>query len=245
MPTLFETCSEIHTGLQRAKVANQTKHEISALQERIREWSRVANTRQTLLHKSKVVDASLWTRQDIASDDAQVRTLVAAAKKVLQDGGNVQALAKENLWMRLIALAESSNERLRSAAKEEWRSFVEGLGLIESPSTLETRMLKTPANQALLDDYKEQFAKAQTVLRAELPTSDSDKTTLASVVKTMQDLREQLKSLAPEAVRMFLRAVESGGASLAMATTEVLDWIRTHDDLGHFVIKPKGMSTWR
>jgi hypothetical protein len=245
MPKLIETCADIRNGLQRARVANQTKHEISALQERIKEWNQVKSARASLLSKIKVLGADFSGREDIASEDAQVKTLAAAAKKVLENGTSVQALSDDNLWVRLITLAKNSNERYRSVAKEEWRSLVDSLGHIEAPSALEARMLNTPDNQALLNAYKQHFEKVQTVLRAELPASETDKTTLLSSVKSIQDLSVQLKSFAPEAVRVFLQTVQTGGASLAMATTEVLEWIQTHDDLNRFVVKPKGMSTWR
>lgn len=245
MPTLFETCSEILNGLHRTRVANQTKHEVSALQQRLREWNQIASARATLLAKCSFVNPALSTREEIVSDDAQVRALVSKARKILEDGGNVSALSDENLWVRLIARAENSNERYRSIAKIEWRSFIESLGHIEPPSNLEARMLKTPDNQALLKTYKQHFDSAQSILRAELPASEADKKTLISSVKSVQDLSVQLKSHAPEAVRVFLQTVQSGGASLAMATSEVLDWIRTNDDLDRFLIKPKGPSTWR
>jgi hypothetical protein len=245
MPTLFETCSEILSGLQRARVANQTKHEVSALQQRLKEWSQIASTRATLLTKCSVVNPDLLKQEEIASDDTQVRALVSKARKILEDGGNVLALSDENLWVRLIAQAEGSNERYRTAAKREWRSFIENLGHIELPSKVEARMLKTPDNQALLNTYKQHFNSAQGIMRAELPASETDKTELLSSVKSIQDLNVQLKSFAPEAVRLFLQTVQTGGASLTMATTEVLEWIRTHDDLDRFVVKPKGMSTWR
>lgn len=245
MPTLLDACTQIRSGLQDVKVANQTRYEISALQDRIAEWDAIAKTRATLTQKGKVVDPALLTREDIQSIDAEVRQLAENARKALREGGEVQALAKDHLWTRLTARAKTSNEKVREAALQEWQGFVRSLGPIEHPSTLETRMLNTPANLETLMAYKDHFAKARSILQVELPATDSDKSILTAAVQSMQALKERLKSSAPEAARQFLRAVESGGASLRMATPEVMEWLRANDDPDRFVIKPKGVTLWR
>ena len=245
MPTLLDTCKEIKDGLQRVKVANQTRYEISALQERIAEWDAIVTARTTLKQKSKAVDPTLLSREEIKSIDAEVRRLAEAAQKILNDGGDVQALAEDNLWTRLTARAKTSNEKVRNAALQEWQFFIQSLGPIEQPSALETRMLNTPGNLETLLAYKDQFIKVRSILQADLPTNSSDKSALTAAVQSMQELKERLKSIAPEAIRQFLRAVDSGGASLSMVTPEVMEWLRTNDDPNRFVIKPKGVTSWR
>jgi hypothetical protein len=245
MPTLLTTSEQIRSGLQRVKVANQTKHELAALQERITEWDGIVKARATLKHKAKVIDPTLLARTEISSTDVEVTKLVDSAKELLQGGADVQTLARENVWTRLTELAKKSNELIRSAAQEEWKTFLETLGNIEAPSALEARMLKTPANQEVLTRYREHFAKTQPILRLDLPASESDKATLIAAVEAIRQLKDQLKSSAPEVVRLFLRAIENGGASLSMATPEVLEWIRANDDQNRFVIKPKGAQSWR
>lgn len=244
MPTLLDACNQIKGDLQKVKVANQTRYEISALQERIAEWDVIVRARATLKQKGKVVDPALLTRDDIKSTDAEVRQLAETAQKILQEGGDVQALAKDNLWTRLTARAKTSNEKVRDAALQEWKGLIQSLGPIEHPSTLESRMLNTPNNLEILMAYKEYFGKARAILQAELPANDSDKAILAAAVQSMQELKERLKSSAPESIRQFLRAVESGGASLSMATPEVMEWVRANDDPNRFVIKPKGVTLW-
>lgn len=245
MPTLLDTCHQIKGGLQKVKVANQTRYEISALQERMAEWDVIVKARAALKQKGKVVDPTLLSREELKSTDAEVRQLAESAQKVLKDGGDVQALAKDNLWTRLTVRAKTSNEKVRDAALQAWQGFVQSLGPIEHPSTLEARMLNTPGNLETLMAYKDQFAKARSILQAELPANDSDKSILTAAVQSMQELKERLKSSAPEAIRQFLRAVDSGGASLIMATPEVMEWLRANDDPNRFVIKPKGVTLWR
>ena len=245
MTTLIQSCSQLRAGLQKVKVANQTRQEISALQDRMREWGQRVSTRQSLLDKTRIVDPSLLQREDIKQVDQGVLSLAEQSRRLLEDGGNVQDLATDSLWTRLNNAAESANQLLREASCEQWRQFVESLGHIDSAAVLEGRMLKTPSNEAILTKYREHYAKYQSAVRVELPSSASARLDLTSTVANLQELREQLKGSAPEAVRVFLKAIENGGASLELLTPEVFEWIRENDDQNRFVVKPRNSQTWR
>lgn len=245
MPTLIHTCSQLRAGLQKAKVANQTRQEIAALQQRMREWGQHASTRDNLAGKARIVDPNLLERDDIAQADSNVKVLAKQARDILQAGGNVQDLATDNLWFRLTTAAGSANALVQTAARDKWRQFVESLGHVEPPAVLEGRMLKTPANENILGDYKQRYATYLAAARADLPASASTKVDLAKMVETLQGLREQLKGTAPEAVRLFLNAIESGGAALELVTPEVMDWLRANDDPNRYVVKPRTTLTWR
>lgn len=245
MPTLIQSCSQLRAGLQKAKVANQTRQEISALQQRMREWGQHATTRQGLAEKVRIVDPALLHREDIEQADRSVKALAERARQVLQAGGNVQDLATDSLWARLTKAAESANERVQEVARAQWRQFVENLGHVDSPSVLEGRMLKTPANEALLAKYKQQHMWYQVAVRSDLPTSAATQEELSKAVAALQALREQLKGTAPDAVRVFLKAIETGGAALGLLTPEVMEWLRANDDPARFVVKPKASQPWR
>ncbi len=239
MSTLIEFCSQLLTGLQNAKLANQTRQELSALQQRKREWEQQANERLELLNKALLVDANLLRTEEIAKADASVQALALEAKKVLQDGGNVQDLSKDSLWTKLTKAAGSANTLLRDAAKTQWQQFVESLGHVDTPQVLEGRMLKTPANEVLLGTYKNHYLMYQAAVRAELPISSTTRTDLANTVGTLQGLSEQLQGTAPDSVRKFLKAVGSGGADLELLTSEVMEWLRENDTPSRFVIKSR------
>ncbi len=106
-------------------------------------------------------------------------------------------------------------------------------------------MLKTPANEVLLAMYKQHHAKYQAAVRSDLPSSAATQEELTEAVAALQGLREQLKGTAPDAVRVFLKTIETGGAALELLTPEVMEWLRANDDPTRFVIKPKATQTWR
>jgi len=239
MSTLIESCSQLLTGLHNAKLANQTRQELSALQQRKREWEEQLSERLDLLTKARLIDANLLLQEEIAKADASVKALALAAKKVLQDGGNVQELTKDSLWTKLTKAAESANKLLSDTAKRQWRKFIEGLGHIDTPQVLEGRMLKTPANEVLLGKYKHHYLVYQAAVRSELPIGETTQTELATTVETLQGLSEQLRGTAPEAVRKFLQAVGGGGADLELLTSEVMEWLCENDTSSRFLIKSR------
>jgi hypothetical protein len=239
MSTLIESCNRLLNGLQNAKLAFQTRQELSALQQRKREWEQQASDRLELVTKARLVDENLLLKEEIAKADASVHALALEAKKVLQDGGNVQDLSKDSLWTKLTKAAASSNTLLRDAAKTQWQQFTESLGHVVTPQVLEGRMLKTPANEVLLTTYKQQYLMYSAAVRAELPISVTTQTDLTNVVQTLQGLSEQLQGTAPDAVRKFLKAVGNGGADLELLTSEVMEWLRANDTPSRFVIKSR------
>lgn len=245
MTTLIQSCNQLRTDLQKVKVANQTRQEISALQQRMREWGQHANARHGLIEKSRIVDTTIMQREDIEQADRGVQILAEQAKKILLDGGNVQDLATESLWTRLTNAAESANELVRQSTRELWRQYLLSLGHIDTPSTLEGRMLKTPTNEELLSKYKQHFSTYQAAVRTDLPSSTTTQKELTAVVTNLQNLREQLNGSAPDDVRNFLKAVENGGAALELLTTDVMEWLKVNDDPARFLVKPRTAQTWR
>lgn len=245
MPTLIHTCNQLRAGLQKVNTVNQTRQEISALQQRMREWGQRASTRKMLVEKAHIIAPNLLVQGDIAQADSNVKILAEQAKRLLEDGCNLQALVADNLWVRLTSAADSANEKLKTAARDKWREFVRNLGHVESPSILEGWMLKTPANETILGIYKQDYAKYLAAVRADLPANASTLIELAATVESLQGLREKLKGAAPDAVRLFLKSIESGGAALELLTPEVMDWLRENDDPSRFVVKPRSNLSWR
>ena len=81
MTTLIQSCNQLRTDLQKVKVANQTRQEISALQQRMREWGQHANARRGLIEKTRIVDTTIMQREDIEQADRSVQVLAEQAKQ--------------------------------------------------------------------------------------------------------------------------------------------------------------------
>ena len=98
MSTLIQSCSQLRAGLQKAKVANQTRQEISALQQRMREWGQHATTRHALAEKARIVDPALLEREDIAQADRSVKALAEQARTAKTPGDLIKVAAALYRW---------------------------------------------------------------------------------------------------------------------------------------------------
>ena len=245
MSELIEICKSLRIGLEQVRVANQTRQEIAALQIRKKEWEALIAQRKTILEKAKIVDAEILLAEVVIQTDAAVASLVSIAREKLENGLNVQSLSEENLWTKLTSLAATSNEAIETSAKNIWMQFVDSLGHVDTPNELESRMLKTPANVTLIEQYKLHFNRYQSALRLRLPESLEAKSAIESMVSTLNDFRSQLQSNAPDSVKRFLKAVDGGGAQIDLVTSEVLEWLKSNDDPNRFVVKSKSTTTWR
>ena len=58
----------------------------------------------------------------------------------------------------------------------------------------------------------------------------------ALLTRAEASLRKLEESLKPDSVRRFLSAVARGGASTELLTTDVIDWLKSHNALGRFRI---------
>jgi hypothetical protein len=245
MSELIEICKSLRTGLEQVRVANQTRQEIAALQIRKKEWEALITQRKTILEKAKIVDVEILSAESVVQTNSAIASLVSTAREKLENGLNVQSLSEENLWTKLTSLAASSNAAIETTTKNIWAQFVDSLGHVDTPNELESRMLKTPANMTLIEQYKLHFNRYQSAFRSRLPESLEAKSAIESMVSTLNDFRSQLQSNAPDSVKTFLKAVDSGGAQIELVTTEVLEWLKSNDDVNRFVVKSKSTSTWR
>lgn len=245
MPTLIETCEELRLGLKSVRVANQTRQEMAAVQLRTKEWMQHINTRRVLEVKVQTVDPEIFDNEEVKHSNSVVTALTDKAKKKLLAGLNVQSLADEDLWLKLTLGAGAANTLIESIATKAWAQFVQTLGRVIDPDILESRMLNTPDNIALLSTYRQKFIEYKKLIGLALPTGNEVKVAIEKMTPVLQAIGDQLISDAPESVLLFLKNIDGIGTPLELVTPEVIDWLKINDDLARFVVKSKSKPTWR
>ena len=245
MPTLFERSQAARAGLDRASLANQTRQQLSTLQARAAEWDSRRKTKAIMRDRMTVFpDHFKSLPQRLVDANITTAALSHEARKLLSQGADVHVLSENNLWTRLLAAAETSNKVAAEALQSAWRQVLDDLGVLELPATLEARIPPTPANARILSEYKALHSQYQSLVRQGPPASHSTLNELAHYVERLREIQAGLTLLAPEAVRVFLRAVQQGGASIELLTPEIIHWLRANDDPSRFVIKLKATQTW-
>lgn len=245
MPTLMERSQAALAGLQRARLANQTRKQLAAVQARATEWNTRISTRSAARKRMAVFPDHFATLpQEVAVADAAATALAREAQDLLRGDADIDALYQEDLWTRLLAAADSANKAAADAARTAWDQVREEMGSMETPASLEARMPRTPANERVLADYKTQYQQYAALVRQGAPSSPSVLHDLSRAIERLREVQAGLTLSAPEAVRVFLRAVQQGNAGIDLLTPEVVAWLQANDDPARFVIKVRTVPAW-
>lgn len=245
MPTLFERSQTARAGLERARLANLTRQQLSALQARASEWNALRSTRASVCKGMAVFpDHFRKSPPELAHANASTAALASEARELLCKGADVHALSENHLWTRLLAAAETANKEAEAALQSAWRNSLSDLGAVESPAALEARMPRTPANDRLLGEYRALYSQYQTLVRQGPLAATSVLQDLTRKVERLREVQAGITLSAPENVCVFLRAVQQGTAHIELLTPEVLEWLRANDDPSRFVIKLRATPTW-
>lgn len=238
MPTLLEQCTEVQAGLTRAQQANLTRQELAALSKRADEWSRRRVRRLSLRAKQDLVPADATLVEEVrAANSAVVPLTVLAAQRLAAEG--VQGLLQGGLWPQLLNSADSANEKTTEVVRQTWRKFLASIGEISPPDALERLAPRTPGNDLALSDYRRSYAVFLSLSRQDVPSDSAVVDSVRGTVDALRQARSRLTLSAPDAVRRFLEAVDAGGASLQLLTSEVLQWLTEHDDIARFAIRSR------
>lgn len=245
MPTLMERSRCARTGLERTRLANQTRKQLSTVQARALEWSKCTKAHSAARTRMSVFPEHFATLPpEVAKANVAAAALAHEAQALLRSGADIEALYSENLWTRLLAAADGANKAAEDAARVAWNQVREEMGSVEKPTALEARMPRTPANEKVLADYKTQYNQYEALVRQGVPNSPSVLDDLSRAVERLREVQAGLTLAAPEAVRVFLRAVQQGNAGIDLLTPEVVAWLQANDDPGRFVIKVRTAPAW-
>lgn len=242
--TLLDQCQSVSEGLSRAHLANQTRQQIAAIQQRAQEWSTKKARHGQLRERLTLLVPDPRTLPGLESANSAVVALVREAKSRLNTG-DVSTLSQEGLWMRLLATADSANDQTSTAIRQAWKALILEQGDVTSPSNLDARVLKTPANEAAMTEYRRAFTQYEALSRQEMPVDAMSINKLRDAVAATKAAREKMTLSAPREIKAFLDAVDAGGAALRLLTPEVQQWLSSHDDPERFVIKSRSTASWR
>lgn len=245
MPTLLQRSQAAREGLERARLANQTRKQLSAVQARASEWGARASARSTARKRLAVFPDHFATLpQEVVQAEAAAAVLAREAQALLRQGADIEALYAENLWTRLLAAADSAINAATEAARTAWDQVREEMGSMETPAALEARMPRTPANERVLANYKAHYQQYAALVRQGPPSSPSVLNDLSRAIERLREVQAGLTLSAPESVRVFLRAVQQGNAGIELLTPEVMSWLQANDDPARFVIKVRTVPAW-
>lgn len=244
MPTLLEQAQQARTGLDKVLRANQLRHQLAAIQNRSSEWTRRKEKHAELRTKSGYLAPPEAALANLAIADEATRALCAEARERLSEAEGIEALSRNELWVRLLQQADKANTVSADAIRANWRALIRDLGEPEAASALLAREPETPGNKQALVRYHEIYTQYAALKGAAVPP---DARSADSLRQHVEQLRKIVSTLTPtpQSVKSFFKAMESDGAGLELLTEEVLNWLKQYDDATRFVIRTRTVPKWR
>lgn len=237
--SLLTRSQEARESLLKARIANQNKLQLSAIHNLQSTWS----TKQS--KASKVWDKFSWfSGSEINNLELKmlhdgVSALALEAQNLLKTSDDVQELSKNDLWTRLLKLADTATNKTQEALKMAWETKIEESGTIETPERIESLMPKTPKNSLNLSIYRETFTNFRRLRDLPSPNSAQDIIDLGKYASLLHEKFNNFVLDMPEEVKLFQQALIAGNAVISLLTPTVIQWLQDNDDITRFVIRVK------
>ena len=137
------------------------------------------------------------------------------------------ALVAEKDWPALMEGVKGLTTAVKEGCRQGWTTYT--IAFFAQTAIVESMVVKTDANLALLQEYKKLLRELQSL--AAVWEDVSSVQAFKSKGKRLQKLAEGLNDFhAPDVVKAFLDAVSAnGGAPLDLLTTEVVMWLKEQE----------------
>lgn len=146
-----------------------------------------------------------------------------------------RTLKKGTAWKAMLDEVTAASSDVEKSISAAWRDYRSTLFAGETPNKIRGSLAQTPGNNAALEAYRATYEAFTRLFQT--PPSDP------SVVERAQGLALELMRIAerfdynvdPE-VKVFLEAVQAGGAPLSLLTPAVLAWMQAGDGMDSYRI---------
>lgn len=153
-------------------------------------------------------------------------------------------LTKGTGWANLIREIKAASNEVGATAAKSWRSYRQEVFTGEAPAIVKGRIAFTPTNDAAYKRYEQLFQS----FRSEFDRFPADRAAIDRVRSLAADLTTTAAAFdydVPAEVKLFLEAVQSGGASLELLTDTVKAWLAENNVFASYRIVPRGADGTR
>lgn len=238
--SLMELCRSLESTLAQLDAARRGAQDGEAIDQRTQQWTERLAELQSARQRADWLQIDLSQVANYPAQFEYTRRLAQEAAQRLEQRAEMDALTEEGLWARLLQTAQTAAGGAWEEVKRAWRIKVEEFHQLTPLQQLRATASPLPQNGALLAAYEVHHRAASRLAGLEAPKSPSDPETLAQAINTCKALSAQLDFHAPEEIAVFFRALNAGGASLALVTPTVLAWIADNDQLDRYVVRSIG-----
>lgn len=223
----LQTAEKAKTGVEQAHELNELRKELAARMERLRQ----VNARARLLRQNKV------PLKPIVDAENVVKTAIEIAAR-FEGAPSASTLKKGKRWSGLMAKLDMLEKNAKSRQAEDWRTFHSTQLFAGSPpEQIKARVALTPKNQDALLRYTDLYRKFAAHRNVVPETPEA----IQEVCKSSDALAKiTFDENVPGDVAQFLTATASSiGASLELLKPSVIEWLRTNNLLGTYVVRSR------
>lgn len=167
--------------------------------------------------------------------------IVSKLKERFNAEKRADQLTRGKDWTLFKGLVEKVSAEAAHTNKTEWVRFVEMAYTGEKPKDVEVSLALTPENSRNLPLFSRAYSEFQKYTR-KLPNERSDFDDVRDTARKLREIYQQFDFSVSESVKLFLKAVGEGGASLDLLTEEVIEWLRESNSKSRYRIVARGSS---
>lgn len=194
------------------------------------ELSRVLD-QHTLLVNSEIAAA------EPASLEVARRRAAALLEKFTAEK-KAATLKKASGWSNLLKEIETASKDVSAVVVRSWKGYRQKLFTGEAPALVKGRIAFTPANNAAYKTY-EQLHQALKVEFEKLPADEAAIERARAIEARLTETAKAFDFDVPTEVKHFLEAIQTGGATLDLLTTDVIAWLKENNAFANYQIVPR------
>lgn len=235
--TLLELCNDLDSTIVQLEDARRGTREAEAIELRKKQWQ---DKLDGFLKAQQCAD---WLEIELSQVDTfpelffQTRQMAMEAVTRLEARPDTTVLTEEGLWARLLQTVQNAAEAALAEVKRNWSKRVDDFRQLTPPHQLRSTASALPQNEALLIAYERQYQAGSLLAAIDAPKSAKNAQSLSEAIGGCRLIATQLCFDAPAEVDEFFRAVNAGGASLALVTPTVIAWLENNDQLGGYTVR--------
>lgn len=169
----------------------------------------------------------------------QVRKRAASLRGRFRVDRKAATLTKGTGWTALLTEGGNAAKDVETALLKGWKDFRAAVYAGDAPTTIETRIARTPQNLQALAEYQRAHAQFSALFQA-LPTDGLAVGEAKKLARDLVTISGKFDFAVSDEVKRFLAAVQAGGAPLTFLTEEVLKWLADNKAMDGYSIRASG-----
>ena len=238
--SLLESCKGLESTLLQLEAARRGAKDLDAIDQRAKQWDEKKSALLSVLQRASWLQVNLSQLAHYPEQFTYTQSMAHEAAQRLEERPDIEVLTVEDLWVRLLQTAQKTSGVALEEVKRVWKIKGEEFQQLTPTHQLRVTASPLPQNGILLAQYEVHYRTASRLAAQEVPRTADDPDALAQAVANCKTLAGQLKFDAPKDVEEFFRAINTGGASLALVTPIVLAWLADNDQLSRYTVRSNG-----